>query len=164
MKFLFDLLRRLARCTSGTATLEAAIVLPVAISLMAGGIEFGNLFSTYGTAAKSVRDAARYLARVPTRDAAGNLTNAICAGGWGLNNATNLAIYGNLSGTGTPIIPITTTITTPGTDCNNPTNITVQADVPYTVLMFSSSPVYPFTSFQFSPQITLTHLETWIGE
>jgi hypothetical protein len=137
-------------------------VLPVAISLMTGGIEFGNLFSTYGTAAKSVRDAARYLARVPTRDDAGNLTGAICAGGWGLNNAKNLAIYGNLSGTGTPLIPTTTTITTPGTDCNNPTNITVQANVPYAPLMFSG---IPLTSIRFSAlTVTQTHLEPWIGE
>jgi hypothetical protein len=163
MKYLFDLLRRLARCTSGTATLEATIVLPVAISLMTGGIEFGNFYSTYGTAAKSVRDAARYLARVPTRDALGNLTGAICAGGWGLTNATNLAIYGNLSGTGTPLIPTTTTITTPGIgDCNNPTDITLQANVPYTPLMFSG---IPYTNIQFSARtLTLTHLETWIGE
>ena len=61
VSLMFDLLRRLAGCTSGAATLEAAIVLPVAISLMVGGVEFGNLFLTYGTAAKSVRDAARYL-------------------------------------------------------------------------------------------------------
>ena len=57
----------LALCTSGTATLEAAVILPVAIALMAGGIEFGRVYSVSSTADKSMRDAARYLARANAR-------------------------------------------------------------------------------------------------
>ena len=73
---LFDLLRRLTGCTSGAAMLEAAIVMPVAISLMVGGIEFGNLFLRYGTANKSVRDAARYLSRAPVANLCTRGTNS----------------------------------------------------------------------------------------
>ncbi len=89
MMSLLGLIRQALRCTSGTAALEGAIVMPVAIVLMAGGVEFGQLFSAYGTAAKSMRDAARYLARVPNQD-----NTAIC--GWGLTNAKNLAVYGKI--------------------------------------------------------------------
>jgi hypothetical protein len=90
-------LQQLVRCISGAAAVEAAIVLPVAIVLMAGGVEFGRLFSVYGTAAKSVRSAARYLARVPQAN--------ICDK-WVLNNAKNLAIYRALDSTDAkPLIP-----------------------------------------------------------
>jgi Flp pilus assembly protein TadG len=149
---LLGLLRRLARCNSGTATIEMVIILPVAILLMSGGVEFGNLFSAYGTANKSVRDATRYLARVPQAN--------VC--GWGLTNATTLAIYGNLGGTGTSLLPTTTTVTLQNGDCNNPTNITLEADVPYTVLVFGA---IPFTSVNFSNwTIKVKHQEPWIGE
>jgi len=88
--FLLRVVQQLAHCVSGAATLEAAIILPVAIALMAGGVEFGQLFSVYGTAAKSVRDATRYLARVP---------QAHICDHWALNNAKDLAVYGRLSPT-----------------------------------------------------------------
>jgi hypothetical protein len=119
------------RCTSGTATLEGAIVIPVAISLMAGGVEFGQLFSAYGTAEKSMRDAARYLARVPQ--------TGICT--WGRQNARNLALYGNLSGTGNPLIPTWTDPTTVDVypSCPPPSDvIDLRANVPYTGLMFGA--------------------------
>jgi Flp pilus assembly protein TadG len=94
---LVGFLQQLVRCTSGAAALETALVLPVAIILMAGGVEFGQLFSVYGTAAKSMRDATRYLARVPQAN--------ICDT-WALNNAKNLAVYGTLdSKNATPLIP-----------------------------------------------------------
>jgi TadE-like protein len=95
--FLLGFLQQLVRCISGAAALEAAMVLPVAIILMVGGVEFGQLFSVYGTAAKSVRDATRYLARVPQAN--------ICDK-WVLNNAKNLAVYGTLDSTDAkPLIP-----------------------------------------------------------
>ena len=94
---LLGCLRPLVRCTSGAAALEAAMVIPVAIVLMAGGVEFGRLFTLYGTAAKSVRDATRYLARVPQANICDN---------WALNNAKNLAVYGTLDSTNAnPLIP-----------------------------------------------------------
>ena len=46
------------------------IVVPVAISLMAGGVDFGLAFTTQATGSKSVRDAARYLGSLPAQWAA----------------------------------------------------------------------------------------------
>ena len=138
--------RELARCTSGSAVLEGALVVPVAITLMAGGVEFGRIFSAYGTANKSMRDAARYLARVPDKDSGGNLTIAnIC--GWGLANAKDLAMYGKLNAnpaTVTPLIPgwiDSSTITLQEPNCGGaatpPIRIDLRAAVPYSGFMFS---------------------------
>jgi hypothetical protein len=140
-------LRELARCTSGSAVLEGALVVPVAIMLMAGGVEFGRLFSAYGTANKSMRDAARYLARIPDKDSGGNLTTAnIC--GWGLSNAKDLAMYGKLNAnpaTDSPLIPGWTdpnsiTLQSPacGGAATEPIVIDLRASVTYSGFMFGA--------------------------
>src|SRR5450631_3669781 len=66
MKPLFEFFLRLAHCSSGSALVETAIVVPVAISLMAGAVDFGMALSTQTTLSKSVRNAARYMASLPT--------------------------------------------------------------------------------------------------
>lgn len=94
MNSLLKLLLQLTRCTSGTALVEMTIILPVAISLMAGGVDFALALSTQTTADKSVRDAARYL---------GSLSATTGCPSWAIANAKNLAVTGQLSG-GTAII------------------------------------------------------------
>jgi hypothetical protein len=134
--------RRLVRCTSGTATLEAVIAIPVAISLMAGGVGFGLLYSAYGTAGKSMRDAVRYLARVPNSDADGLTSAYIC--GWGLNGAKNLAVFGkiNPSDSDRPLVPgwNPNSVTLQSPSCNetltSPIIIELRSAIPYTGLMF----------------------------
>ncbi len=64
--------------------LEATVVFPVILTLMFGILDFGRAIQDYHTADKSMRNAARYLARVPA--------DAVCD--WGWDNAQNLAIYG----------------------------------------------------------------------
>src|SRR5262245_5506732 len=89
---------QLARCTSAAASLEAALMMPLAISLMAGGTDFGRAYSVASTADKSMRAAARYLARMPCDAAAlGACTSATAICGWGFTNARNLAVYGKLT-------------------------------------------------------------------
>jgi TadE-like protein len=88
MTSLRNLLLRFARCTSGAALVEMTLVMPLAISLMAGGVEFGLALNAQATGSKAVRDAARYLASVPA--------GAVC--GWGLTNAKSLAVYGKFGG------------------------------------------------------------------
>jgi Flp pilus assembly protein TadG len=65
MRSLFKPLARLAQCSSGTALVEMTIIVPLAIALMAGVVDFGMAFSSQATLGKSVRDAARYLAGLP---------------------------------------------------------------------------------------------------
>ena len=75
----------------GLQLVELAIALPVMIVMFAGVAEFGRYFQTYSTLAKGSRVAARYLATARANgadDAA----------------AKNLVVYGNLAGTGNPIV------------------------------------------------------------
>jgi Flp pilus assembly protein TadG len=164
---LLRFFRELARCTSGSAVLEGALVVPVAIILMAGGVEFGRLFSAYGTANKSMRDAARYLARVPDKDASGNLTSAyIC--GWGLTNAKDLAMYGKMNpniALDPPLIPGWTdsnTVTLQSPACGGaiaePVIIDLRAAVPYSGFMFN------VVGLSNSWTLSVGHQEPAIGE
>jgi Flp pilus assembly protein TadG len=168
---LLGFLQQLVRCISGAAALEAALILPVAIALMAGGVEFGQLFSVYGTAAKSVRAATRYLARVPQAN--------ICDK-WALNNAKNLAVYGTLDSTNAnPLIPGWTpeNVCTSSNPCmstigglltlvsplcppanNSFTTIELSAAVPYTGIMFGAAGLSNFWT------IKVKHQERSVGE
>jgi hypothetical protein len=56
-------LRRLARCTSGVAAVEMALVLPLLLVLICGCAELGNYFLDEHRLVKAVRDGARYAAR-----------------------------------------------------------------------------------------------------
>src|SRR5688572_13711564 len=59
------LVREFWRCERGAAIVETAIVLPVGVLLLVGGLELGRGLSYHHAADKSVRNAARYLARIP---------------------------------------------------------------------------------------------------
>ncbi|MET0648380.1 MAG: TadE/TadG family type IV pilus assembly protein [Pyrinomonadaceae bacterium] len=84
-------LRRFARNERGTQLVELAIVLPVVLILLGASAEFGRFFYTYQTLSKATRTGARYLM---TESAAG-ISDA---------KAKNLVVYGNPSGTGTPVL------------------------------------------------------------
>src|SRR5262245_12448449 len=101
MTSFVEFLCRLARCSSGSAVVEATIYIPIVISLMIGGVDFGMAFYADATVGKSVRDAARYLASLPIPP-----TSAARVGcsTWAITKAQNLAVFGNLSGTGSPLI------------------------------------------------------------
>src|SRR3974390_1049306 len=80
-------LSRVVRCTRGSATVEMALIMPIMISLMVGGVDFGMAFSAHATMGKSVRNAARYL---------GSLPKAAACSSWGIANAKNLAVFGKV--------------------------------------------------------------------
>jgi Flp pilus assembly protein TadG len=115
----------------GQSLLEFAITLPLLLLLAVGTIEFGRAFYQYNTLSKAVREAARYMASKPY-----NSTER--------TNAARMAVYGNVTGTGTPILPGLTTgkiVVTPragGTSETDPphwvkvavTNYTFQSMVP----------------------------------
>jgi Flp pilus assembly protein TadG len=87
-----ELLKRIssfARNDRGVQLVELAIVLPLLIVLFAAAAEFGRYFYEYTTLAKSSRTAVRYLVTsAPCNDPA----------------AKNLVVYGNLAGTGSPVM------------------------------------------------------------
>ena len=93
---LFRKITSFTRNDRGVQLVELAIVLPVLIVLFAAVAEFGRYFQEYTTLAKGSRIAVRYLATART-NGADDL------------DAKNLVVYGNVAGTGSPIVPGLTT-------------------------------------------------------
>jgi len=73
----------------GVALVEFALILPLLLLLTLITTEFGRAIYQYNTLTKSVRDATRYLSmQLPETQ---------------VTQARNLAVYGNLEGTGDPL-------------------------------------------------------------
>ena len=73
----------------GVALVEFALILPFLLLLSLTAAEFGRAIWEYNTLTKSVRDSARYL--------------SLQTPGTRMTQARNLAVYGNLAGTGSPL-------------------------------------------------------------
>jgi Flp pilus assembly protein TadG len=80
-------LREFWREECGSALLEGAIVIPFLFALVLGTLEFSNFYFQQHLVATGVRDAARYLARVP--DSSDSTAQS---------NARNLASTGSIAG------------------------------------------------------------------
>lgn len=86
------LLHRFTREEKGLQLVEAAIALPILLLLFAATAEFGLFFYEYTTLAKAARAGSRYLSvaqLTPENKTA----------------AQNIVVYGNPTGTGSPILP-----------------------------------------------------------
>ena len=116
----------------GSALIEAAIAIPVALTLLVGIVDFGLAYVALATAQKSTQDAVRYLTTLPP--------GAIC--GWGLDRARNLALYGSIDNTGTPLVRNWTasqiTLATPSCPASTASTIRIKADVPYNPMMWTA--------------------------
>jgi hypothetical protein len=130
MRTLFKFLLRLARCTSGSALIEMTIIVPVAISLMAGAVDFGLAFSTQAIGSKSVRDAARFL---------GSLPAGTGCPGWAVTRAQYLVLYGKPSqgSAGTELITGWTNLGDVTATCAGSV-VTVTATIPYNSIILAS--------------------------
>jgi Flp pilus assembly protein TadG len=86
-------MRLLARDEEGTALIEGAIIVPVLCILLFGVYEFSWFFYQQHLISTGLRDAARYLARLPTP------CNA-ASPNWPINQASakNLAVTGSVAG------------------------------------------------------------------
>lgn len=87
------------RRIKGVAVIETAVILPLVLFLLFGIGEIGRAIGQYNTLTKAVRDGARYLANSPT-NAAGvpQIADRIAS-------AKNLVVFGNIGGTGAPLLP-----------------------------------------------------------
>jgi TadE-like protein len=137
MRSLVKSLLQFARCSSGSVLVESTILLPIAMSLMVGVLGFGMGFWTWATGNKSVRDAARYLGALPSSVLSPGGTWAGCPT-WAVTDAQNLAIYGNITGSGSALVP--GWVVSGGSnnnvsvDCSTPNVIVVTARFPYNPL------------------------------
>jgi len=75
----------------GIQLVEAAIVLPIFLLLFAATAEFGRYFYEYTTLAKAARVGTRYLITAQVKAAEDTV-------------AKNIVVYGNPSGTGSPLL------------------------------------------------------------
>lgn len=84
-------LQRFRRDERGLQLVEVAIVIPVFLMMFGAVAEFGRYFYEYTTLAKASRVGSRYLATAMVSGA----EDAV---------ARNIVVYGNTTGTGTPIL------------------------------------------------------------
>ena len=109
-------LQHFTRDERGLQLVEVTIVLPIFLMLFAATAEFGRYFYEYTTLAKATRGGARYLSTALV--------------GSGDTAAANIVVYGNPSGTGTPILDgLSTThvaISYQGPNSGVPETVTVQ--------------------------------------
>ena len=124
----------------GIQLVELAIVIPIFVLLFGAVAEFGRFFYEYTTVAKAARVGARYLASArvsATEDA----------------KVKNLVVYGNLTGTGTPILSGLSTshvvITRQGGAATVPETVTIE------IIGFKHQPVFDLGALTNSPTLSL---------
>ena len=78
----------------GVQLVELAIVIPIMLVLFGAVAEFGRYFYEYTTVAKAARVGARYLASKSVN----GTTDYV-------GNAKKLVVFGNIAGTGDPVLP-----------------------------------------------------------
>ena len=88
-------LNRFRRDERGVQLVEIAIVLPLLFMMFAAVAEFGRYFYEYTTLAKAARVGGRFMA---SKTLTSSTTN------WQLA-AKRLVVYGNIDGTGSPVLP-----------------------------------------------------------
>jgi Flp pilus assembly protein TadG len=133
--------RALRRRQSGLAMVEFALSAPVLLLLMFGTFEFGHFLIQYSTLNDAVRNAARYVAG---KALAGTDSLLVSGAAWAplVTQGTNLAVFGNIAGTGAAVLPSLNAgdITVTEDTVNN--NITVAAAYPYQSLFGAAIPTF----------------------
>jgi Flp pilus assembly protein TadG len=133
--------RALYRRQSGLAMVEFALSAPVLLLLMFATFEFGHFMIQYSTLNDGVRNASRYVAG---KALAGTDSLLVAGAAWTplVTQGTNLAVFGNVGGTGAPVLPSLNAgdITVSEDTVNN--NITVAAAYPYQPLFGAAIPTF----------------------
>ncbi len=158
------LIASLRHDTEGSAFMEAALAMPVLISLVFGALEFSWYFHKQQLVESGVRDAARYLARTSAANSDANP----CSNATFVANAQNIAATGVIAG-GTARVPGWTagsvTITCPSV--NNSTASYLGATTIYLVSVSTSfaDPALGFFSIinLTAPNLQASHSERSIG-
>jgi len=148
-------LQRFRRDERGLQLVETAIVIPIFLMLFGATAEFGRYFYEYTTLAKASRVGSRYLATAVvsgTEDAV----------------AKNIVVYGNTTGTGSPLLTGLTTsnvvITRQGGTPVLPQTVTVS------IVGFKHQPIFDLgkltnisglsTNVDVKPSVTMRYLLT----
>jgi Flp pilus assembly protein TadG len=86
-------LSRFRRDDRGLQLVEVALVIPIMLLLFGAVAEFGRYFYEYTTVAKAARVGARYL-----------VSKSVSSGTNYEAQAKNLVVFGNIAGTGSPVL------------------------------------------------------------
>jgi hypothetical protein len=123
----------------GIALVETAICLPVLLFVMLAAGEITNVFIQHSTLTKAVRDGSRHAAGKAINHGAKVFDlNA------GLVNETrNLVVFGNTTGSGTPVLPNLTIGAVSVTDAGGEI-VEVRADYGYTGIIGAVLPAFGF--------------------
>jgi Flp pilus assembly protein TadG len=117
-----------ARRQHGVALVEFALILPFLLLLTFIATEFGRAMYDYDVLTKSARDAARYLSmQLP---------------GTHFTEAKNLAVYGNLDASGSPILPGLTTAQVSDPTWQNAGSLPVINTVRVTISGYTFQPMF----------------------
>ena len=123
----------------GLAMVEFAISVPVLLLLLYVTVETSRFIVQYSILNDAVRDAARYVAGAALQGTTGLIVQGAP---WTalVGQGQNLAVFGNIAGTGTPILPSLSVneITVTADLVNN--NITVEAAYPYQGIFGAAMP------------------------
>ncbi|MDG4874236.1 pilus assembly protein [Mesorhizobium sp. WSM4935] len=139
-------LAKFRRDQRGAVMVEMTLVAPLMLALSAGVFEFGNLIHDKLLMEAGLSDGARFGARCNSQiytDA--GLAAINCA-----NLATNIAVFGNVAGSGTARVPgwLTTNVTvTIGTGCHDAVvnGVTQYRSTTAQVCVVQASGTYPYT-------------------
>jgi Flp pilus assembly protein TadG len=154
---------RFIRDRKGAAVVEFALVAPFLIFLMCGMTEFANAMRQYHVMEKGVRDAGRYLARVP-------MTGCVVTGG-ATTAARNLAITGRTSG-GTPVLSTWSNVNTVSisvAECVDNSSSAYRGHAQVPVIQVQASAPYADLGLLTvlgigTINLQATHQQLWIGE
>lgn len=131
------------RTQRGVAIVEFTIALPLLLMLILVTVEFGRAFMQYNTLTKAIRDGVRYLASEAIR----GQTGIVVVDEQLVVDASNLVVYGNVAGTGEPVLPGLTGADITVVAGANPGDIAVRASYRYDPVFFS------LPMFGFGPDI-----------
>lgn len=142
---MISLTARFVRCDRAAAAAEMALMTPLLLVLLFGGLEAGYFMYSQHEVLKGVRDGARYGSRQSFVDATcATITPAVVTAiqevtrtGQPSGGATRLPGWDNAEVTVTPTCPATAVTTGIYKGAANAPQITVSADVPYPSLFRS---------------------------
>jgi len=154
---------RFIKDRDGAAVVEFALLAPLLIFLMCGMAEFANAMRQYHVMEKGVRDAGRYLARVPM--------TGCTVSGTATTAAQNLAITGRTSG-GTALLPNWTNVSSVAVSvaqCVNNSSAAYRGHAEMPVIQVQAAAPYADLGLLTilgigSINLEATHQQLWIGE
>jgi Flp pilus assembly protein TadG len=150
---MFPALTRRKR-QAGAAIVETIVVSPLLLFLILLTAEVTNAYVDHNTLTKSARSAARFVAS----NALVGTTGTVSLTAGVVNQARNLAVFGNAAGTGTPILPGLAVGNVQVLDIGG-NNVQVTVTYAYTGLLGGSLPSFGFgadNSLSMNLQATVT--------